>query len=138
MLLGDVGQRRAEMAGGAFPIRFAESGHRALRMVAWGINLRTRGFRSVTGDQAVFVRRSVFEALGGFREWPLFEDIDLVGRMKRAGRFVILSSPVTISARRYLTFGIGRTILLCYLLRVGYWLGISPRRLKGWFRDLEP
>jgi rSAM/selenodomain-associated transferase 2 len=130
--------RRPEIAGGGFPVSFAETGHRALPMVAWGINLRTRWFRSVTGDQAIFVRRSVFDALGGFREWPLFEDIEFVGRMKRAGRFVILSSPVTISARRYLTFGIGRTILLCYLLRVGYWLGISPRRLKRWFRDLQP
>ncbi len=130
--------RRAEIAGGAFPIRFAETGRRALRAVAWGINWRTRWFHSVTGDQAIFVRRPVFEVMGGFRDWPLFEDIDFVGRMKRAGRFVILSSPVTISARRYLTFGIGSTILLCYFLRVGYWLGISPRRLKGWFRDLGP
>lgn len=130
--------RRAGIAGGAFPIRFAEAGPRLLRMVAWGINLRTRWFRSVTGDQAIFVRRSVFQTLGGFREWPLFEDIDLVRRLKREGRFVILSSPVTILARRYLTFGIARTVLLCYALRVGYWLGISPRRLKRWFRDLEP
>jgi rSAM/selenodomain-associated transferase 2 len=130
--------RRTEIAGGAFPIRFAETGARALRMVEWGINLRTVWFRSVTGDQAIFVRREAFEALGGFREWPLFEDIDLVRRLKRKGRFVILSSPVTISARRYLSYGIVRTILLCYALRVGYWLGISPRRLKRWFRDLEP
>ena len=96
--------RRPEIAAGGFTVCFAETGHRALRMVAWGINLRTRWFRSVTGDQAIFVRRSVFEALGGFREWPLFEDIDFAGRVKRAGRFVILSSPVTISARRYLSW----------------------------------
>lgn len=130
-----LGSRR--VAGGAFHIRFAEERPRFLRIVAGGINLRSDLCRCGTGDQAIFVRRDVIEAVGGFPNWPLFEDVDLVRRIKRKGYFAIISSPVAISARRYLTFGILRTILTMYALRVGYWMGISPFALKKWFRDFR-
>jgi glycosyltransferase involved in cell wall biosynthesis len=124
-----------QLAGGAFYIRFAEAKPPSLRIVAWGINLRARLRGSATGDQGIFVRKSVFESIGGAPEWPLFEDVELVRRIRRAGRFTVLHTPVTVSGRRYIEHGVLRTALLIYFLRFAYWLGVPPRRLKNWFKD---
>ncbi|HEX3106289.1 MAG TPA: TIGR04283 family arsenosugar biosynthesis glycosyltransferase [Terriglobales bacterium] len=124
-----------QLAGGAFYIRFAESRPRSLRLVAWGINVRARFRNSATGDQGIFVRKSVFDSIGGAPEWPLFEDVELVRRIKRAGKFAILNTPLTISARRHLAHGVWRTVFLIYWLRFAYWLGVPPHRLKNWFKD---
>jgi glycosyltransferase involved in cell wall biosynthesis len=124
-----------QLAGGAFYIRFAESRPRSLRLVAWGINVRARFRNSATGDQGIFVRKSVFDSIGGAPEWPLFEDVELVRRIRRAGKFTVLKTPVTISGRRYIEHGVFRTALLIYSLRFAYWLGVPPQRLKNWFRD---
>jgi glycosyltransferase involved in cell wall biosynthesis len=124
-----------QLAGGAFYIRFAESRPRSLRLVAWGINVRARFRNSATGDQGIFVRKSVFDSIGGAPEWPLFEDVELVRRIRRAGKFTVLRTPVTVSGRRYIQHGVFRTALLIYSLRFAYWLGVPPLRLKNWFRD---
>jgi hypothetical protein len=106
-----------------------------LRLVAWGINVRARFRNSATGDQGIFVRKSVFDSIGGAPEWPLFEDVELVSRIKQAGKFVVLRTPLTISGRRYIEHGVFRTAFLIYGLRFAYWLGVPPNRLKNWFRD---
>lgn len=126
-----------QLLGGAFHLRFAESRPRSLRLVAWGINLRAWLRGSATGDQAIFVRKAVFHAIGGAPDWPLFEDVELVRRIKRAGKFVVLKTPVIVSGRRYIQHGVLRTALLIYALRLAYWLGVPPQRLKNWFRDLR-
>lgn len=125
----------ASIAGGAFYLRFAEPRPRSLRVVSWGINLRAWFRRSATGDQGIFVRKSVFHSIGGAPDWPLFEDVELVRRIKREGNFSVLKMPVTVSGRRYIQHGVFRTALLIYALRLAYWLGISPQRLKNWFID---
>jgi len=124
-----------QLAGGAFYIRFAEPRPRSLRFVAWGINLRARLRNSATGDQGIFVRKSVFDSIGGAPERPLFEDVELVRRIRRAGKFTVLRTPVTVSGRRYIEHGVLRTALLIYSLRLAYWLGVPPQQLKNWFRD---
>jgi rSAM/selenodomain-associated transferase 2 len=124
-----------QLAGGAFYIRFAESRPRSLRLVAWGINVRARFRNSATGDQGIFVRKSVFDSIGGAPEWPLFEDVELVRRIKQAGKFAVLKTPMTVSGRRYIEHGVLRTALLIYSLRLAYWLGVPPHRLKNWFKD---
>jgi glycosyltransferase involved in cell wall biosynthesis len=124
-----------QLAGGAFYVRFAESHPRSLRLVAWGINVRARFRNSATGDQGIFIRRDIFESIGGAPEWPLFEDVELVRRIQEAGKFVVLKTPLTVSGRRYIEHGVLRTALLIYSLRFAYWLGVPPQRLKNWFRD---
>ena len=94
--------------------------------------------KTATGDQGIFVRREVYDAVGGFADWPLFEDVNFVTRVKRRGQFAIIRTPITISARRYLTNGPWRTTFLMYALRIGYWLGIPPTKLYGWFQDVRP
>jgi rSAM/selenodomain-associated transferase 2 len=127
-----------KIAGGAFCVRFAEVRPRSLRVVAAGINLRARFRRSATGDQGIFVRKDVFASVGGAPDWPLFEDVELVRRVKLAGKFAVVKTPLTISARRYLVYGVWRTVFLVYVLRLGYWLGVPPQRLKQWFKDVTP
>ena len=124
-------------AGGCFLIGFAEQHPLSLRLIARGINARTIFTRTGTGDQAIFVRREVYKALGGFKPWLLFEDVDIVARIRQRGKFVVLRSAVTISARRWIAHGPWRTTFLMYALRVGYWLGIPPGKLKRWFADVR-
>src|SRR6266853_359892 len=124
-----------QIAGGAFYLRFAESRPWRLRLVAAGINLRAWLRRSATGDQGIFVRKNVFHAIGGAPDWPLFEDVELVRRIKRAGKVTMLQPPLTVSGRRYIQHGVLRTALRIYALRLAYWLGVPPQRLKEWFKD---
>lgn len=125
----------ARVPGGCFQIRFPERSPRALHLVAWGINLRTRWCHTATGDQGIFVRRDLFESLGGFQHLPLMEDIALFQAIKRRGPVAVLDARIEISPRRWLKYGIWRTVLLMYLLRVGYWIGIPPAALKRFFVD---
>jgi len=128
----------AGATAGCFSVRFAERKPFSLTVTAWAINAHSRLTRTATGDQAIWCSRVAYNALGGFSPWPLFEDVDFVDRLKKHGRFVVLPQKVTVSARRWLTLGVGRTNLLMVVLWCGYRLGISPTTLKLWFRDVRP
>jgi rSAM/selenodomain-associated transferase 2 len=120
------------VVGGRFDLRF-ERDTTLGRVVSRLINLRSRWTGLATGDQAIFVRRSVFDRLGGFADMPLMEDLDFTKRLKRAGRVVALRSQVTTSYRRWETGGPLRTVFLMWALRFLYWLGASPHRLSRWY-----
>lgn len=123
--------------GGCFQLRFPTAATVSLQAVAWGINLRTRWFKTATGDQAIFIRRRMFEEIGGYETFPLMEDIALFNEIKRRGKVVVLNAKVEISPRRWLKFGVWRTVMLMYVLRFGYWLGIHPATLKRFFVDVR-
>jgi rSAM/selenodomain-associated transferase 2 len=137
--LADIGAALGDkrVVGGCFAFGFPANVPLAYRIYAWGINWRTRWFQTATGDQAIFVRRAVFEQLGGFQVMPLMEDIELFNALKGQGPVAILSQPVCVSPRRWQQNGLVRTGLLMYALRFGYWLGISPARLKQFFLDVR-
>ena len=143
VLPADVGEQiRSQMAasrtvGGCFLVCFPETDRTRLSIVAAGINLRARALGTATGDQAIFVRRQVFEAVGGYQDWPLFEDVDLVGRLRKQGDFRVIRSFVTVSSRRYRQFGVFRTALLFYALRIGFWAGVSPHTLGRCMGDVR-
>jgi rSAM/selenodomain-associated transferase 2 len=124
----------SRVAGGHFDARITPD--RGLlwlvgRMMSW----RARLTGIATGDQAIFVRRKVFEAIGGFPDIPLMEDIAFSRRLKRAGRVTALRSCVVTSGRRWEQHGVGRTILLMWWLRLLFFLGVSPDRLKRLYAD---
>jgi rSAM/selenodomain-associated transferase 2 len=96
--------RDRQVAGGAFARRYA-SRSLFLRTTCLLAELRGKAFGWFLGDQAIFVRARVFDALGGFRELEVFEDLDFSRRMKRAGRVVTLQPPVMSSARRFSSGG---------------------------------
>ena len=101
------------------------------RMMSW----RSRVTGIATGDQAIFVRRKVFEAMGGFPDMPIMEDIAFSRQLKRAGQIANLRSCVMTSGRRWEQQGAVRTIVLMWTLRLLYFLGMSPYRLKQLYGD---
>jgi rSAM/selenodomain-associated transferase 2/rSAM/selenodomain-associated transferase 1 len=125
---------------GRFDVRIAGR-HPLLRAVGALMNLRSRFTGIATGDQALFVRRTVFESEGGFPDLPLMEDIALSARLRRRGRPACLRPPVTTSARRWERHGVLRTILMMWWLRLRYFFGTSPLALAdryGYARRPEP
>jgi rSAM/selenodomain-associated transferase 2 len=133
----DQALHEENVVGGCFQIRFPENRPVSLRIMETGINIRTRLFRTATGDQAIFVWRRVFEEIGGYQNVPLMEDVALFKEIKKYGRVEVLDKQVEISPRRWLKHGIWRTMLLMYALRLGYWVGISPVTLKRFFVDVR-
>ncbi len=125
---------REVVLGGAFSVRLkvsAEAPPRrtaALRLTSRMINLRARLLRAYTGDQAIFLRRDVFEEIGPYPEIPLMEDVELSRRLTRRGKTVLLPVPVTTSARRWEEHGTLRTIFLMWGLRLAYRLGMPSAR----------
>jgi len=122
------------IVGGRFDI-YLDDPSFACRLIEDLISLRSRITRTATGDQAIFVRRSVFESLGGFPHFDLCEDLDFSRRLKRAGRVACLHSRVTTSARRWRRDGLARTVLRMWAIRALYLLGVPPSRLKQFYAD---
>jgi rSAM/selenodomain-associated transferase 2 len=118
--------------GGRFNVRFDNPSVWG-RVISSLMNRRSRLTGIATGDQAIFVRRHVFELLGGFSEIPLMEDIEFSSRLQQAGRTVALRDTVVTSFRRWNSQGPLRTILLMWTLRFLYWAGVSPHRLKNFY-----
>jgi rSAM/selenodomain-associated transferase 2 len=123
----------AGAAGGRFDVTL-RGRHRLLPVIAQLMNARSRLTRIATGDQAMFVRRDVFEELGGFAEIPLMEDVDLSVRLRRRGATASLRRRVRTSGRRWEEHGVLRTVLLMWGLRLAYASGVPPARLAGFYR----
>jgi rSAM/selenodomain-associated transferase 2 len=102
-------------------------------LLEWGINWRTRLLGTATGDQAIVARRESLERIGGVPPLPLFEDVELVRRLRRLGRFARLDVTANTSRRRWEEHGFWLTVLQHWALRAGFRLGISPGRLAGWY-----
>jgi rSAM/selenodomain-associated transferase 2 len=122
------------VVGGRFDVAF-DVRRPALNMVAAMISLRSRVARSATGDQAIFVRREVFEHLGGYAEIELCEDVDFVRRMRRAGRIACLRSRVITSSRRWREHGVAHTIVKMWIIKSLFLAGVSPAWLKRHYAD---
>jgi rSAM/selenodomain-associated transferase 2 len=118
----------ARRAWGRFDLRIAGS-HPLFAVIARMINWRSRLTGIATGDQAIFVTREAFEAVGGFPDLPLMEDIAISRRLKRLCRPFCLATPVVTSGRRWERNGVLSTILLMWRLRLSYYLGVEPALL---------
>jgi rSAM/selenodomain-associated transferase 2 len=126
--------RTAGRAWGRFDIRITGT-HPALPMIATLMNIRSRLTGIATGDQAMFMTRPAFDAVAGFPDIALMEDIAMSKRLKRLGRPLRLAGPVVTSGRRWEKHGVWRTILLMWRLRFAYFLGAdasSLARLYGY------
>lgn len=122
------GLSRSGRAWGRFDISI-ESRHRLLGFVGSTMSFRSRLSGIATGDQAMFVRRAAFEAVGGFPSVALMEDVAMSRLLKRRSAPVCLRDRVVTSGRRWETRGVLRTIVLMWWLRWRYFLGASPERL---------
>jgi rSAM/selenodomain-associated transferase 2 len=118
-----------QVIGGNFAVRFDGRGS-AARFLTWFYPYL--GWLGLCyGDSGIFVRRTTYEQVGGFRPIPLFEDVDLVQRLKRIGRFIRLPAPVVTSSRRFEGRCFAWTLLCWTVLQILYWLGVKPRLLAS-------
>jgi len=122
------GLNRARTTWGRFDVTLTGT-HPLLRVVGVMMNLRSRLTGIATGDQGIFVTRSLFEACGGFPEIALMEDVALSKHLKRYGRPLCMRHRMTVSGRRWEKHGVLHTILLMWRLRLAYWLGADPDKL---------
>ena len=118
---------------GRFDVQIAGQ-HRMLRVIAALMNQRSRCSGIATGDQALFMTRTAFDAVGGFAAQPLMEDIEMSRRLLRLSRPACLRARVVTSGRRWETRGVWRTMLLMWRLRFAYWRGASPQQLAELYR----
>lgn len=123
----------ATIVGGAFRQSIDSDGWR-YRLLELGNAWRAERLGWIYGDQAMFVRRDVFNQLGGFADMPLMEDLEFSKRLRKVGKTVVLPGPVVVSARRWQKQGIVFSTVRNWCFVVLYHLGVSPERLARWYR----
>jgi hypothetical protein len=111
---------------------------RGLRWIETLANLRSRWLGFPYGDQAFFLRRDVFEALGGFAGWPLLEDLDFARRAAQRGRVALAPGRVLTAPDRWKRLGLVRTTLVNQFILLAFAAGVGPGRLARWYRRAMP
>ncbi len=128
--------RDESIVGGCFSQQIDHPGWR-YRWIEFGNALRVRCLEWAYGDQAIFVRRVVFEELEGFPDLPLMEDLYFMKRLKRKGRFRLLEDRLTVSARRWEKCGIFRQTLRNWKLIVLAHCGVPMQKLANQYRHVR-
>ena len=122
--------------GGNFYLRFVPEGAFA-RFFTWANHVRRRWLRIYYGDSAIFVRRAIYDELGGFRALPILEDYELVRRLERRGKMVYVRDvEVHASARRFERRPL-RALFSWVVIQALFMLGVSPKRLSRLYADLR-
>ncbi|BAU64746.1 glycosyl transferase family 2 [Stanieria sp. NIES-3757] len=120
---------------GAFELAI-NSQAQSFRLVETMVNLRSRLFSLPYGDQAIFLKKSTFEKIGGYRNLAIMEDFELIQRLKCHGKIAIAPAAVLTSPRRWQKLGVGQTTAINQLIILGYYLGISPTKLRNFYRQV--
>ena len=124
-----------QTVAGAFELAIAAKGI-SLRLVEISVKMRSRLLSLPYGDQAIFLPKKVFTAIGGFPDLPIMEDFELMQRLKRQGKIAIAPASVITSPRRWQKLGVLQTTLINQLIIIGYYLGISPTKLRDFYRGM--
>lgn len=125
----------SQIVGGNFAIRF-DGASQAARFLSW-LYPQLRKINLIYGDSGIFVRQNVYHEIGGFRPFPIFEDLDFVRRMQQTGRLIHLPGQVVTSSRRFENRSFARTFLRWAILQLFYWLGVSPETLARFYAPLR-
>jgi len=120
------------VSAGAFRLEIDDQ-RRSLRWIESVANWRARRLQMPYGDQALFLRASVFHEIGGYPELPLLEDLELVRRLRRRGRIAIAGSAVRTSARRWARVGPWRATLINQLAVAAYMSGVRVEKVARWY-----
>jgi rSAM/selenodomain-associated transferase 2 len=124
------------VVGGAFRICF-NCDQWPYRLVSFTTNLRSSMRKIFTGDQAYFIRAVSFHAVGGFPDQLLMEDLEIITRLRKIGKVILLPEYVTTSARRHEKNGLIRSVLFMWYLRTLYKFGTSPNKLHSMYIDVR-
>jgi rSAM/selenodomain-associated transferase 2 len=117
------------IVGGAFRMRFDDP-RPLYKRIGSQVTRRSLRTRSYTGDQAIFTRRSLFDQLGGYKDWPFMEEVEYSARMSQSGPVSLLASKVETSARRHRQWGVLKTQLTVMLIRVLYLCKVHPAKYE--------
>jgi rSAM/selenodomain-associated transferase 2 len=129
---------RKNYVGGAFDLGI-KSGKFVFRVIEVLASLRSRLNRIPFGDQAIFIRREYFNEIGGYKEIPLMEDVELMRRIKKSGNKIrIFHDRVMTSPRRWEKEGVIYCTLRNWTLQVLYFLGVSPHKLVNFYKSGYP
>ncbi|GAI53346.1 unnamed protein product, partial [marine sediment metagenome] len=121
-----------EVVGGSFALKIQPSTP-LLRYIERNGTWRTKLFRLPYGDQAIFVKASLFRLMGGYADIALMEDVEFVRRLRKIGKIAFIPVPVITSSRRYSKTGALRAILKNKLILFGYNLKVPPSRLAQFY-----
>jgi len=124
---------RKGYCAGAFTLGI-DSEDWGLRFIERIANWRARFFKLPYGDQALFVSRDLFLEIGGFADYPIMEDFELIRRLKKKSKIAILPESVKTSPRRWQNLGVVKTWFLNQIIIGAYFIGIPPQRLARWYR----
>jgi rSAM/selenodomain-associated transferase 2 len=133
---GAVEAARAALSAGAVAGAFSldyEGSTPAMRCIAWWANARARALRLPFGDQGLFCRRVDYLRAGGFRDLPICDDLDIVRRLRKRGRFTIRPEKSVTSPRRYRQNGALRQVLRNWRVQLGFFAGVAPETLARWY-----
>lgn len=128
--------------GGGFSNKFS-SHTRKIKVLGRILNMRVfdndhSRNTAFFGDNGIFVKKNVFEALGGFKPIPIMEDYDFSRRMKERFKVIRIQEPrLVLSPRRHLKSGFVKTRLQWIIIKRLYLIGVSPDRLVKWYRDVR-
>ena len=122
------------VAGGSFYIAF-DADTFTLRGVSFITRFNFRLFHF--GDQGIFVRRSIFQTLHGYKEMPIMEDYDFYKRLGRQGKVILIRTPVISSARRFIRKGVIRQLLINKFVVLAYWAGVDIQTIKRFYDDMR-
>ncbi len=125
--------RRSDVVAGAFRLTI-DAGGSSLRLIEAVANWRARKLQMPYGDQAIFTSASRFRAIGGYPELPFMEDFEMVRKLRRLGRIIVLPDSVLTSARRWRRVGAWRATWINQIAVAAYLAGVSPERLGAWYR----
>ena len=123
-------------AWGRFDVQFDQPS-RAMSVIAFCMNWRSRLTGVATGDQAIFVDSGVFESMQGFPEMPIMEDVALCKRLRHLHAPFCSKAKVVTSARRWQQHGIVKTVLTMWCYRLIFFLGVPPDRIKKGYDDVR-
>jgi hypothetical protein len=121
------------VVGGAFRLKI-DSPSLTLKFISTMANLRSAIWGLPYGDQGIFVRTDIFRKMEGFKDWPLMEDVELIQRLKRLGKIVLLKETIQTSARRWKRGGAVVSVRNGILLLL-YFVGVCPARLARWYNS---
>ncbi len=124
---------KSTIVAGAFLLKI-NSKNKALKFIEIMANWRSYLFSLPYGDQGIFLKRSIFEQIGGFQNLEIMEDFDLIQRLKKLGKIRIAEASVITCDRRWQKLGILKTTLINQLVIMGYYSGISPKKLNQFYR----
>lgn len=131
LVLGSLAQ--PGIAAGAFELRIDDPTP-GLRLIERVANWRSRCLRTPYGDQGIFMLKRVFHSAGGFSDFPIMEDFELIRRLRKKGKIITLPAPVLTSSRRWQNFGILKTTLINQLIVIAYYMGIPPNTIARLYR----